>query len=107
VRRFEHAFDVAQLEEDHQPNREDGVVGGANVGDVVIHLIGHEPEFLEDETLGNLDGAEMSALRRVPGEGVQPFARLRHELRGAIDDPAGDDIAVGFLAVNDDGLLGA
>ena len=41
--------DVEQLEEDHQADREHGVVGGADVGDVVVHLVGHQPELLEDQ----------------------------------------------------------
>ncbi len=38
VRGLEHAVDVDQLEKDHQANGVDGIVGGAHVGYVVVHL---------------------------------------------------------------------
>ena len=63
VRSFQHAFDIDQLEEDHQPNRQDGVVGGPHVGDVVIHLVRHEPKLLKDQPLGDFDRSLMAALR--------------------------------------------
>jgi hypothetical protein len=106
VRGVEHLFNVGQLEENHEANREHGIVGGADILHVVIHLIGHEPELLKDEAVGHFFDAEMPALGRVPGKGVQPFAGLRNELGRAVDHAAGDRAGAVLLAVDDDGLLG-
>ena len=37
----QHAFDVDQLEKDHQTNHQHRVIRSAHVTDVVIHLVGH------------------------------------------------------------------
>ena len=87
VRGVEHPLDVDQLEEDHQADGEHGVVGGADVVYVVVHLVGHQPELLEDQAVGDLLDALRAALGGVPGEGVQPLAGLGHEQRRAVDDP--------------------
>ena len=107
MRRIEHPFNIDQFKEDHQPNRHDGIVGGADhLGDVVIHLIGHQPKLLEDESLGNLDRACVPSLGGVPGEPVQPFARLRHELGRAVNDAPRDRLGIRLFAVVDDRFLG-
>ena len=81
VRGVEHALDVGQLEEDHQPHGEQGVVGGADVGDVVVHLVGHQPELLEDQPVGDLLDALAAAAGGVPSRGPCSSARRRATLR--------------------------
>src|SRR5262249_52963212 len=63
-------------------------------------------ELLKDEAVGNLFDAEMPALGRVPGKGVQPLAGLRNELGRAVHHAAGDWAGAVLFAVDDDGLLG-
>ena len=103
---LEHPVDVDQLEEDHQADGEHGVVGGADVGDVVVHLVGHEPELVEDQPLGDLLGALLAPFRRVPDESVQPLAGPGHEQRRAVFDAALNGVRPLLLRVDDDGLLG-
>ncbi len=79
--------DVQELEEDHQADGQHGVVGGADVGHVVVHLVGHQPELLKDQSLGNLAHALRAALGRMPDERVQPLAGPGHEQRRAVFDP--------------------
>ena len=79
VRRVEHPLNVDELEKDHEMNRQDGVVSRAHIRHIMIHLIGHQPQFLKDEGMGYLGNAFRPALGGMPGEGVQPFPRLRHE----------------------------
>ena len=64
-----------ELEEHHQADGQHGVVGGADVGDVVVHLVRHQPELLKDQSLGDLAHALRAPLGRMPDERVQPLAR--------------------------------
>jgi len=47
VRLVQHPLDFHQLEEDHQLDREQRVVGGADALDIVIHLVGDDAQFVE------------------------------------------------------------
>ena len=104
VRRVEHRLHVDQLEEDHEPDGQHGVVARPDVGHVVVHLVGEEPELLEDERVRHLLVARLPAARSVPREGVEPLAGLGDEHRRAVHHAA-RDLAVLVLAVDDDRLL--
>ena len=52
VRAVEHLLDVGQLEEDHQPDDEQRIVGRADVLDVMVHLVGDDAELREPQGAG-------------------------------------------------------
>ena len=75
VRGGEHALHVLQREEEHESNGQHGIVGGAHVDHVVVHLVGHEPEFLEHQRPRHFLEARGSRSRPVPAKRVQAIRR--------------------------------
>jgi len=72
----------------------------------VVHLVGHEPELLEDQAVGDLLRSLRTSFGRMPRERVEPFARLRHEESRPMHHAARDCIAAVALAVDHHRFLG-
>ncbi len=49
MRVVQHLFHVLELEEDHELDREEGVVLGADLAHVVVGLVRDHPQLLEPE----------------------------------------------------------
>ena len=85
----QHRFDVDQFEEDHQFDGDERIVRSANVGDVVIELIGYEPKFVEFLCAWH-NVRLVRAIFAVPGELVDPLVRL-----GSVQFRSTDDLTHG------------
>ncbi len=101
----EHLFDIDHLKKDHQLDGQNHIIGCSDVFYVVIHLIGHQPEFLEGQCAGIF--FVIPAARAMPAKGMQPFTRLGHKRSGARDDAAFDlvDLFAHLRSIHHDGFF--